>query len=106
MLGQVRVDDDIACCAGKGEWMIVGIGKASSEYFIDDRKKFLGNGLFPDRFEFRAKQLASSNEVSLIEILDKLSFVSNIAHWSVYFRNGIVKISDHDWDLIASLVRK
>lgn len=99
VINQVREGDKIICCAGKGDWKVIAAGTATSDYFVDDEPIFLAqNDLFLDRFAFDAKPLAK--EVDLAHLLDKLSFVSNLAYWAVYFRNGIVKISQDDWTLL------
>jgi predicted RNA-binding protein len=102
VLGRVAEGDGIVCCASK-EWKIIALGKATSGYYMDDRKIFLRDGSFPDRFDFQAEWLSDGQEIDLMKIIDKLSFVTNLAYWSVYFRSGIVEISGKDWVLIEQL---
>jgi hypothetical protein len=101
ILGSVSKDDAVACCAGKGDWKIIGLGSATSDYYVDDAKIFLKEGYFPDRFDFAADKLPREREVDLMSIIDDLSFVTNVAYWAVFFRNGIVKMSKQDWELIC-----
>lgn len=101
LIGQVRKGDRIVCCAGKGDWKIVGLGTATSDYYVDDSKLFLKEGIFPDRFDIKAVSIPSEREVDIKSILDKLSFVKDLAFWAVSFRIGIVKLSKSDWDLIS-----
>jgi hypothetical protein len=101
ILGQVAKGDAVVCCAGKGEWKIIGVGSAVSDYYVDDTKVFLKDGFFPDRFDFKAGMLPKGQELDIMSIIDQLSFVSDRAYWAVFFRNGIVKMSKQDWELIC-----
>jgi hypothetical protein len=98
-LGQIRAGDKVVCCATKGDWKIVGAGITNGEYYVDDRKLFLGDGLFPDRFDFKAERLEAARELDVMIIIEDLSFVTNVAYWAVFFRSGIVKMTRADWDL-------
>lgn len=104
ILGHVEKNDAVACCAGKGDWKIIATGTVTSAYYMNDSKIFLKDGLFPDRFDFKAEKFSKANEFDLISIIDKLSFVTNLAYWSVYFRNGIVKLSNSDWELLRKSI--
>ncbi len=97
IMGNVRKGDRVLCCAGKGDWKIIASGAATSNYYFDDTKLFLKAGVFPDRFDFQSSALTT--EKDLLSIIDQLTFVTNLAYWSVFFRNGIVKISKEDWQL-------
>lgn len=101
MIGRVREGDKIVCCAGKGDWKIIGLGAAVSDYYLSDKKVFLKEGLFPDRFDFEANKLPVEKELDLMSVIDKLSFVTNPAYWAVYFRNGIVELRNHDWHILS-----
>lgn len=100
ILGQVQKGDAVVCCAGKGDWKIIALGSATSDYYVDDKKLFLKEGYFFDRFNFEATSIPTDREVDLISIIDQLSFVTNMAYWAVFFRNGIAKMAKSDWDLI------
>lgn len=102
-IGHVKTGDPIICCAGKGDWKIIGLGAAVSDYYIDDRRIFLKEGIFPDRFDFKAEKIATSQEIDLMSIIDQLSFVKDLAYWAVFFRNAIVKMSRKDWELISNV---
>lgn len=104
ILGRVSDGDKVACCAGKGYWKIIALGVATSDYYIDDRKVFLQEGLFPDRFDFAAERLPIDRDLDIMSIIDQLSFVKNVAYWAVFFRNGIVQMSKQDWDLMSRKV--
>jgi hypothetical protein len=101
ILGQVSKGDAVVCCAGKGDWKVIGLGSATSDYYVDDSKVFLKDGYFPDRFDFEAEHLLKESELDLMSIIDQLSFVKDLAYWAVFFRNGIVRMSKADWELIS-----
>ncbi|MBY0549688.1 MAG: hypothetical protein K2W95_20590 [Candidatus Obscuribacterales bacterium] len=99
LISNVRKGDKIVCCAGKGDWKVVGLGEVTEDYFVDDAKIFLKAGHFVDRFRFQSEKLRT--EMDLMSIIDRLSFVTNLAYWAVYFRNGIAKMAKNDWDMIV-----
>ncbi len=101
ILGSVSKGDAVVCCAGKGDWKIIGLGSTVTDYYLDDTKVFLKEGFFPDRFDFKADKLPKNQEIDIMSIIDQLSFVKNLAYWAVFFRNGIVRISKRDWELIC-----
>lgn len=103
LIGHVRKADRVVCCAGKGDWKIIGLGTVTSDYYVDDSKLFLKDGIFPDRFDFTSENLPQDLEIDILSIIGKLSFVKNLAYWAVSFRIGIVKISKSDWDLITGI---
>lgn len=104
IIGDVKLGDKVVCCAAKGDWKFVATGEATSDYYIDDSPVFLKSGTFPDRFDFKADRLPE--EIDLMQVIDKLSFVTNLAYWAVYFRNGIAKLTKSDWDLILAQLPK
>jgi hypothetical protein len=105
ILGHVRKGDQVICCAGKGDWKIIGSGVAESDYYVDDKKIFLADGYFVDRFDFKSEKLPKAEELDLMLIIDQLSFVTNLAYWAVFFRNGIVKLTKADCDLIEKSIK-
>lgn len=100
LIDQVKQGDSIICCAGKGDWKVIATGQATSDYYVDVDNVFLKEGLFPDRFDFEAESMSSP--LDLMKVIDQLSFVTNLAYWAVYFRNGIAKISKEDWNLLSA----
>lgn len=104
ILGQVCKADKVVCCAGKGDWKVIGLGECTSDYYIDDKPVFLSDGIYPDRFNFESKHLLADQELDLMSIIDQLSFVKDLAYWAVFFRNGVVKLNKSDWDLISKSV--
>lgn len=100
IIAGVKKGDKVVCCAGKGDWKIIALGEATSDYYLDDKSVFLKQGSYVDRFRFKATHLQP--ELDLHSVIDRLSFVTNLAYWAVYFRNGIAKISKDDWNLINS----
>jgi hypothetical protein len=103
ILGDVKEGDSLVCCAGKGDWKVIAFGAATTDYYVDDKKIFLKDGYFPDRFDFRATLLDSSAEIDIMTVIDKLSFVTNLAYWAVFFRNGIARMSKEDWSLLRKM---
>ncbi len=100
ILGNVVKGDSVVFCAGKGDWKVIATGNAISDYYLDISDIFLKEGIFPDRFDFEHEKLAPERQFCLISIIDQLSFVTNIPYWAVFFRNGIVKMAEQDWELI------
>ena len=47
ILGHVATGDSVVCCAGKGDWKIIGLGVAVSDYYVDDKNIFLKEGVLP-----------------------------------------------------------
>jgi predicted RNA-binding protein len=98
-MGGISEGDGIVCCVSK-DWRIIAAGRTTSEYYMDTSKVFVKDGLFPDRFNFAAGQVGADDEIDVKQVLDRLSFVKNLAYWPVFFRNAIVEISEADWKLI------
>lgn len=96
ILGRVKRGDRIVCCASK-DWKIIGTGQITEEYYLDTERIFIADGVFPDRIRFDARNVEIGKEVDVIQLLDRLSFVKNLAYWAVFFRSGIVEISNDDW---------
>lgn len=103
ILGHVAAGDPIVCCAGKGDWKIIAVGSASSDYYVDDSQIFLKKGFFVDRFDFQCERLSPDKEIDVMSIIDQLTFVKNLAYWAVFFRSGIARMTKQDWDLIRKL---
>lgn len=103
-LGQVAKGDRIACCVTKGDWKVIALGTALSDYYIDDTDVFLKTGSFSHRFDFTSDKLPKEREFDIISVIDQLSFVTNLVYWAVFFRNGIAKMSKKDWELLNSKI--
>lgn len=103
-LGNVAKNDRVACCVTKGDWKIIGLGTALSDYYIDDANVFLKEGTFSHRFNFTSKKLPKEQEFDIISVIDQLSFVTNLAYWAVFFRSGIAKMSVEDWELLCTKI--
>jgi predicted RNA-binding protein len=98
-IGNVQKGDKIACYVTK-ESKIVALGEATSSYYMDTKKIFKADGVFPDRFDFQAIPLGKENEIDFKTMVDDLQFITSKLYWTVYLRNGISKISRGDWELI------
>lgn len=101
IINRVQEGDRVACYVTK-EFKIVALAETTSDYYVDDKPIFRSeDDMFIDRFKFKARKL--SPEVDFMQLIDKMSFITNLAYWSVYFRNGIVKITKADWEEIEKL---
>jgi predicted RNA-binding protein len=98
-LGRVKSGDKVVCMVSK-EWKMIAFGEATSDYYLDTEPCFLKEGLFPDRFDFRANKVSEDKQVKLTDVIEKLSFIKDLAYWAVHFRNGIVQVAKEDWELI------
>lgn len=107
VLGRVGVGDKIGCYVTK-EYKVIALGEVTAPYYLDDKSVFKGSQLFPDRIDFSAKRI--NPELDFMSVIDQMSFIKNMAYWTVYFRNGIVEISGRDWKAIeqacADLARR
>ncbi len=103
LLGHVRIGDKVACYVTK-EYKIIALGEMTREYYLDIEKVFKREGAFPDRIGFKASRFGSNQEIDFMNIIDRMSFIKNRTHWSVYFRNGITRISKEDWDILNNSV--
>lgn len=101
VLGKIQPGDKIACYITK-ENKIIALGETTSDYFMDTKKIFKSEGLFPDRFNFKANLLDKGNEIDFKSLIDDLSFITNKYYWPVYFKSGIKQIPEPDWKLIES----
>ena len=102
-ISRVLTGDKIACYITK-EYKVIALGEAISDYYLDDEQVFRTSGHYIDRFKFKAKKLAT--ELNFMDFVDKLSFIKNLAYWSVFLRNGIVEMSEKDWHLFEKASKK
>lgn len=100
ILGRVEAGDKVACYITK-EYKIIAMGEVTEGYYVDDAKVFKAEGLFPDRFDFKATKLPKETEIDFMSVVDRMSFIKNLAYWSAYFRSGVVQMSASDWKAIA-----
>jgi predicted RNA-binding protein len=100
VLGKVQEGDKLAFYVTKDR-KIVAHGTVTKPYYYDEKKIFKAEGVFPHRFDFTAKKL--DQEAEFMRIIDKMSFITNLAFWSVYLRLGLKEISADDWKQIQSL---
>ncbi len=105
ILGHVKEGDGIVCVATKGDWKVIALGVATSDYYVDASQIFKKNGVFPDRFNLKASPLLE-NEFDLKQIMADLSFVTKIEYWPVYFKSSVAKLDVHDWKLLTDLANR
>lgn len=100
---QVREGDKVACYVTK-EYKIIGLGEATSDYFVEESPLFKrADAVFADRFKFK---LDSRNlNLNFMDVIDKMSFITNMAYWAVYFRNSIVQLTKEDWVELEKLAK-
>lgn len=109
ILGRVQEGDGIACYVN-GEKKIIALGEITSEYFLDDtpifndKEVFAEGGLYPDRIGFSAEILPTA--IDFIQLIDRLSFIKNLAYWSTPLSVGIVEMNSADWDLMSNAVKQ
>ena len=108
ILGKVAEGDGVVCYVTK-ESKVIGFGNVTRGYYLDiepvfgDQEVFgITNDLYPDRFDFKCTPLSRSAELAFLEFIEKMSFIKNLAHWSVHFSSGITEISKSDWDVLAA----
>lgn len=104
IISNVQAGDGVACVVSKEKpWKLVGIGVVSESYYVDDTKVFKKDGLFPDRFDFKVER--ANIEYDFDKVVGHLGAVTHPEYWPVYFKNGMVKISQTDWELLVKEFR-
>ena len=99
LLGHVSIDDPIVCYVTK-EKKICATGRVTQAYYLDDRDIFDDRRIYPDRIGFEAQWLPAKREIDFTTLINRMSFISNTAHWSARFSAGIAEISHADWQII------
>ncbi len=103
MIGRVEKGDKVACYVTK-EYKIIALGEVTEGYYMDDSKVFLRDGTYPDRFDFKAEKLQTEEELDFMQVIDRMSFITNLAYWSAYFRTGIVQAKKSDWQTLEQAI--
>lgn len=101
IMGRVKAGDKVACYITK-EYKIIALGETTSDYYMDTKKIFRMEDVFPDRFDFKAALLPKEREFNFKELVDDLQFITNKFYWTVYLRAGISQIPQTDWALIET----
>lgn len=105
LLGKMSVGDKIAFFA-TDDRKIIGVGHVTEPYYLDDTSVFNDITIFPERFLYpdRIKfDLDMPIDADFMSIIDKMSFVKNLANWRGYFRFAVVRLSQDDWNAIKNL---
>jgi len=100
-IGKAKKGDKLVCYVTK-ECKIIGVGEITSDYYMSDDPIFRSQGVFPDRFNFKATLIDKRKEIDIRSIIDDLSFVTNKSYWSVFFRLSNRQIPEQDYKLIES----
>jgi len=68
---------------------------------VDDEvyQQDMGNDFIPFR---RKVQFLPSKDVSILPLIDELTFIKDKTHWGAPFRFGMLQIPEEDFQLIAS----
>lgn len=105
LLGKMSVGDKIACYA-TNDRKILALAHVTEPYYLDDTNVFNdvsifpeGN-LYPDRIKF---EVDNHIDADFISIIDKMSFIKNLANWQGYFRFAVVRLSTNDWSTIQGI---
>lgn len=99
-ISKVQKGDKVACYITK-ESKIIALGEVTNSYYMDTKKVFKAEGMFPDRFDFKAT-LLGKNEIDFKSIVNDLKFITEKVYWTVYLRSGIAQIPEIDWMLIEA----
>ncbi|MBA3858307.1 MAG: hypothetical protein C0507_15490 [Cyanobacteria bacterium PR.3.49] len=99
-ISHVKEGDKVVCVVTREKtWKVIAIGEATSDYYVDDEDVFKQPGMFIDRFKFKIQRLKP--ELSFPDFINKLSCITKPQYWTVYFKNGIAKLSKEDWVLFC-----
>lgn len=98
-LREAQPDDPVIAYV-KGESVFSGIGKLTSAYYYDTEEVWEG-GLYPHRIKISVN-LNFDSAVDVRSLIDKLDFITDKPHWSVFFRGGVVKIPYADFETIKA----
>lgn len=98
-LKNARKGDKLVCYITK-ECKIIALGELTSDYYMSDDNVFRTEGVYPDRFNFKAAKLPKNKEIDVKSIIDDLTFVTNKAYWSVFFRLSNRRIPKEDFSLL------
>lgn len=94
-----------ACVAYvSGESVFAGVGRITSTYYYDETSIF-EDGIFPHRVGIEVA-LDFDTTVDVRSLVDMLDFVTDKAHWSVFFRGGVARIPLSDFQIIESAIEK
>lgn len=101
VISQVQNGDRVACVVTREkEWKLIALGETISDYYLDDSNVFLQQGGFVDRFKFKASKLKP--EVSMADLIPKLDFIKKPEYYAAYFKNGIVRLTDTEWNVLCN----
>lgn len=100
---RVEKGDKLALYESKSK-TIVALGTVTRGYYFDETLIFTGEAIYPHRFDFEAELLPKPAD--FIGIIDKMSFITNLMFWQIYFRLGFKEISVKDWETISKHCKK
>jgi predicted RNA-binding protein len=103
-LKNAKKGDKLVCYISK-ECKIIALGELTSDYYMSDENVFRSEGSFPDRFNFKANLLGRDKEIDIKSTIDDLTFVTNKACWSVFFRLSNRRIPKEDFTHLEKLAK-
>ncbi len=103
-IGKARKGDKVVCYVTK-DCKVIAVGELTSDYYMADDEIFKAEGVFPDRFNFKAQKLGPEKEIDIKSIVDELGFITNKAYWSVFFRLSNRQLPKEDFHVIEKLCK-
>lgn len=88
----------------RGESVFAGIGQIIRPYYYDETAIW-EDGMYPHRVGFEI-ELDFDNTVDARSLIDTLDFITDKAHWPVFFRGGVAKIPLSDFEIIKAGIEK
>jgi hypothetical protein len=88
----------------RGESIFAGLGKLTSPYY-HDTKQVWEDGLYPHRINISVN-LDFSSAIDVRSLIDRLDFIKDKPHWSVFFRGGVAKIPYSDFETIKASIER
>ena len=84
---------------------IVGLFEVASDPFTSSERIFKDR-LYPNRVRLKPILVLEEKYLEFKPLVPKLSFIKNKNYWSGYFRSGLVRISDRDYEILKSELAK
>ncbi len=82
---------------------IVGLFEVESDPFTSSERIFKDR-LYPNRVRLKPILVLERKYLEFKPLVPKLSFIKNKLRWSGYFRSGLVKIPERDYNLIKTKI--
>lgn len=86
------------------ESVFAGMGQITSPYYYDDSDIFADH-TYPHRVGIEI-DLDFDNAVDVRSLIDSLDFITDKAHWYVFFYSGAIKIPISDFEIIKGAIER